>query len=345
MYTLADYYQLVSERHGALMDAQSRMRCWKVCECLTPAPLVIFEHYLAQKPGFSDIIVANYPSAYCSDTACKLMPSNDAWKKIYKLGKWWRHQDKSSLIRKGVDCLWVELDISKSESSTPAIVFVEGFADKSLFDLRYFQKVLSVLYGMEVPLEITRTFRRCFEALPETARVFALGNQAGRETKNLRVAIASLPVKSLTGFLKAAGWSKSLNNIKKIKCDYLDEDGVITIDLDLGASVGCNIGLELKAERLSKFKTWNNLLQSFVDRQMCLEEKMHALLDWHGKVRTAENELNWPKNLIQLKHVTGGRMNCYFEQYISHIKVSLKPNRSLEVKGYTALGLKRFDNM
>lgn len=303
---------------------------WTYLECRLgprPAPVDLIVEVDAQ--GRSILTGDNPPLAL--DGALLAHP---AWARVADLCREWA--DPASPLHRTVDCLWLEFDVAEGPAALPVPGVFAGLTpvadalppeERGALALR----ALEILRGGEVPAATRRAFLRSFLHLPDGARMMHVGLLVPRGVDALRVCPAGIPLKALSGYLRAVEWTGDgaqlaavTSTLDRAREDAAGRDPGIA-HLDVGARVLPRIGLEYGFERRAQMRgrlAEAHFAEALVREGLCAPEKAAALAEWPGwSMEQLPHEL-WRSLVIR-------RAN--------HVKVVLEAGRAPEAKGYLCI--------
>ena len=230
--------------------------------------------------------------------------------------------------------IFLEMDVLSGEDKVPLLFFS--------VDIEKERSDAFLLNILEETLGKNRTFypvlERCFKVCPENASVFFVGIQFSRGVDAIRINIRNLYPDQVISFLKDVGYEYPTRNIE----DWIDlvfsNSDRVRVCIDLGSSILPKIGFEcFWDDQPSKDTRWRYVLDELVKRKVCLADKADALLAWE-KVFFPDTKKHWPEHLwiesLQRKEYEF----TYLTKKVSHLKLSLSPQKEPELKSYLAFG-------
>jgi hypothetical protein len=247
--------------------------------------------------------------------------------------------DTSSVLHREIPELWLELDnlgtsTPSPETELPLSFFLGLKAQPGRLQDRF--KVAKE--AIDLLLETAwrdwqANVKICFESCGEEAFISHLGVMLGRPAPALRINIKQLQVDGVAKFLRDVDWPGNVEEVMAF-LESLDELGGFTICLDVGAEIFPQIAFECVPKRSEDAHAWNGFLDSIVQKGWCLPEKRDALLLWPGFITPANSEAPWPASLIHASLLKPVDQFTVFERQISHVKLTLRPGRTVEAKAY-----------
>lgn len=244
--------------------------------------------------------------------------------------------DTSSIANREIPELWLELDnlnpSTNISSEVPLSLFLGLKAERSQDGWKVIQEALDGLLG-EVWRDWQNPIDRCFQACEEEALVSHVGVMLGRTAPALRINIKQLSLAELPKYLENVGWPGNIQGAMTL-LHSLESLGGFTVCLDVGATVFPQIAFECAAKRIGDSHDWSGFLECLVERGWCLPEKKEALLQWPGFITPANSEVRWPASLIRASLLKPVDQFTVLERQMSHIKLTLQPEGSVQAKGY-----------
>lgn len=264
------------------------------------------------------------------------------WQRILRFTGAWANP--TGILHHKVLNLWYEFDLEpniQNPLAAPGFFFGSSEFPTRAGDASWFyQDALPVLEGGPLPEPVEANLRRVSALLPAGAHLYQIGVFFARQTPHLRACLTGIPPEELVDYLKAAGYTASLDGLERIigelapLCD-------LHVDLDIGAEIGAKIGLECSQKRASVTTTGENLgrlLDWLARRGLCLAEQQSTLLAYPGVERLpAELAAQTPPD------PANPAMLPALERELSHIKVVYQPGQALEAKAYLQITRGRMD--
>ncbi len=321
-----------------LISAQALSRIQEIARQLPAAPLTIFESRLGEILPDLDFLVCTSPAWVVSPGTSQLASQHHAWRNVNEFCRQWVQSPPESWLKQGVDSVWLEFDTSQNpyHPVVPGIFFASlevCVLQTSLAEHR--QAVLAALAHMpnkEVwPYD---TIHRCIAALPESGRVYALGDMNGRSASALRVAISQIPTHQLLSYLNKIEWPGDLGKVEAMTRPLAHLTNHVNIDLDVGDTIAPLLGIEFTTPTRFQRSWWSDLLNKLVELDLCLPAKRDALLCWQGY---SDETRNTAVSSSSANFVTNNRPIHLMVRFINHIKIVYHPGYSLQAKAYLAM--------
>lgn len=331
---------VVSHAARHLPDTLVSARSWRqvciVASRLPPVPLMALEHRVGSRSGAVDLLVAGSPAVFLASGTAAVRRIGPGWDRVTRVGRRWARATPRSLTRKGIECVWLEFDISRTHAFSPAVVFLDGFpADADLrAHVRFRRTVTALLCGPERAKMADAGMARCVGALPPGARVFSLGDMSARPGGGVRVALAGLTPATLDRYLDRISWPGSRQAVAGILALVPPAATRICVDLDITVGVGPKIGVEVYLNGRADTRAWAGLFDDLVRKDLCVPEWRDALLGWPGHAAEDTTAGMWPRHAACLRTLLGDRVACRAERSLNHIKIVHEPAHGLEVKAY-----------
>lgn len=307
---------------------------------LPPVPLTIFESRVGNPRAAVDYLVCVEPTWILNPKVTGLISADERWGDICHFGKKWANSSTSDLFRRAVDSVWLEFDTSQTlRQVMPGIFFAS--LEAQIFQSSYADHCQAIhtafahLPYLANNSDVKRQLQRCLDWLPEEARIYALGDLNGRSVKQLRVAIARVPIRKLPRFLSDIAWPGDYQVVDALIRQVAPDVSALSIDLDIGDGVLPQIGLEFTNPNRFQRQWWQEMLARLVDAGFCLPARRNALLEWQGYTNETANPDVWPNDLVKTDHLVPP-IYCLIVRFINHLKVVYKPDQPIEAKAYFA---------
>lgn len=343
--TIADYVA-AAEGHlpPTIVSQDVLAQIYHIARRLSPAHLIVFESRLDEIAAKVDFLISMKPTNILQPEAAGLVSKHAVWSAVDKLCQDWQSAADESWFKRGIDSIWLEFDTSQHSDNplVPGIFFASleaGIFVTPFTAAEQCQVVREALANLPSSTrhdaQIHNNVERIMAELPATARIFALGDMNGRTAKALRVSISHFPPQDLLSFLKRIGWQGSEEAINKI-LEIAGPIQVINVNLDVGAKVGPQVGLEfVPGSRVRKSK-WIPLLDRLVAHGLCLPAKRDALLTWPGYTDATHNFALWPSSVVNTDGMIPP-LHCILLRYLSHVKIVYRENEPLFAKAYFSM--------
>jgi hypothetical protein len=269
---------------------------------------------------------------------------NPGWTRIQEFANWWA--DASSVLSHRVEEVWLEFDVCLTQhapGNTPSVFFSLGYESPqepalrrklSREYVRAAREGLDILQGRP-SRETLSTLAECFDILPAGAQILFLGAIISRDTGPTRVVVSGLGLKDMVQYLRRLGVRPSER--LALVADITRLTDYLWLEIDIEESgvtprVGFDCYCKGKPQSASNGK-WGDLLDFFVDTDICTDYKRSALLD-AADMSNHEFELAWPESLRRISRILGPAGFNRLEFQIHHIKVIDRPGAPLEAKAY-----------
>lgn len=256
--------------------------------------------------------------------------SNPVWKNIYHFCQLWG--DRNSILAKHIAELWFEFDDIELKNlyPIPCIFFSPIGLNASISldkkqDLSWlYDTALLMLYGKYFNGIIKENIQKCIEALPGNGSIFQIGAMLSRKLKNVRLCTV-MPVNHYPHYLKKIDWRGSFEYLiillESLSCLA---DGIF-VDIDIGDEISTKTGIECVYKKRTVHEPgYNNLerlINYLMDLNLCIKEKAKWITQWIHEPLEEDEDGN------------------YINRSLSHIKVILNPDNSIEAKLYFALSI------
>lgn len=324
-----------------LISNNALARLGNLAEQLPSAPLIIFESHLGKPQKDLDFLLCVDPRWINHPQIQLLTDMYKEWSLIDRFFREWEKSSTEDWLKQGVDSFWLEFDTSQ-RSSLPIIpgIFFPSL-EVSVFNNTYDQHIHAVersldqLGTLSHDLHVRKLLRHCFYSMPQSARIYAIGDMSARDSNALRVAIAQVPVTKLGLFLKKINWPGKIENIDKLIEQVNPQVESVSIDLDLGKTIRPKLGLEFTNQKRFDRVWWEKILSRISTMGLCRNEKKEALLSWQGYSNETYNP-HFRQNQMDNSQVASNGQH-YLVRFINHLKIVYKANHSLEAKAYLAI--------
>ncbi|WP_224367798.1 hypothetical protein [Hyalangium versicolor] len=257
------------------------------------------------------------------------------WQALENLCREWRMP--GGALSTGVMDVFLEFDLEQSAAEVPTPCVFVDFARSVRHSQSLAEQGLDLLLGDRLPAGIRRRLAACYEALPETARAYAVGVMFPRGTSPLRLCLSGATLPQWLTYLERIGWPGQLSEIKAQLGRMPELAERITLDIDVGESVGPKVGFEFFIDKPfgPSRPFWETLLGYLVERGLARPEKASAALSWVGYTpQRNKPEDEWPEGLRRASRELGAKAMSLFVRRLSHLKVAHQPGRALEAKIY-----------
>jgi hypothetical protein len=259
------------------------------------------------------------------------------WPLIREFSEQWSKAD--SAMHEAVSLAWLEYDLP----GDPPSVLRPGVFIALPDQLAHAESRLSVmkttlqLLGHD-PSGLQAIFDRlgaCLQALPASAVAITVGVMPSRQIQGVRLPVHYIGKQAVIPYLRQVGWPGELDQIERLVERYFDLSDRIAVDLDIGANVYPQLGLELHlASPRANDSRWEKLLDQLVSDHLCDPAKRDALLIWPGQQTPTEELVNWPGNLMLETLLRGAEGAWLLARGLSHVKLVYKPGSPVSAKAY-----------
>ncbi len=315
----------------------------KLAAQLPLAPLTIFESHLGQtKPGL-DFLICTAPNWAEQPEIRSLAAGSPAWQAITALCDRWLSEPNDSPFRQAMDSIWLEFDTSQHPANRlePGILFASMELSANRIQAQSQPQGIWATLAALGPSKVNEPdfvfhMERIIESLPPNGRIYAIGDMTGRLSEFTRIAIARIPIPAVIPFLQNIQWPGDLSQVGKVLDDIKPFTESVSLDLDIGHTIGGTLGLELVNRHRFDQLWWQRLFDFLVDKELCTPDKRSALLQWPGHSNETGNRAVWPNQLLPTAHLAEP-VSCFLVRFINHVKLVVKPEMPLAAKAYIAL--------
>ena len=255
-----------------------------------------------------------------------------SWKKIQRFFELWA--DPDSPLFSNVSNIWFEFDNHQLnfDIPTPCLFLSPKYLYKqnSLWSGNkrepyydwLFCPALATLIEDGLINRMKNNVKSCIMAIPEKGVIFQLGVMLSRSLKSIRIC-TGMSVDNYVSYLKKIGWTGSMEYLTTIlgTLKYL-ADGIL-VDIDVGEQIYQKIGIECSFRTNMDIKPrLEKLLKYLLEIGLCIKENSDFVLNWI---------CDQDKHYSDIIPESGTKRN------LSHIKIVLYPDNSLEAKVYLEL--------
>ncbi|MEH2424171.1 MAG: prenyltransferase/squalene oxidase repeat-containing protein [Nostoc sp.] len=343
--TLADSFNIILPYLAtdiAVPTALSHLQ--KLAKLSAPIPRAGFEIRLNKENWQVDLqqgifyqdnepkILVNYLSTFASYNYEFKQP---VWNQIRQFCEVW--SNPTDCI-KNINEIWLEFDNTDSaiEQLIPSI-FIALKNCNSLEAKKAFNIVKSTLELLcqPIPDSLYSNLYRCFTACVTPAYISHVGIMLSRQVEALRINVSKLPIYQIGSYLQQIGYIQETNEIEKLVNKLLDTFDHVRLCLDVGTKIYPQIGLECFFEQQSGLEPrWSPFLDDLVAKGLCTPKKRDALIAWVGYTTPRNSKEPWASHLIAESLLQPPESLSILDRRLSHIKLTYKPECSLEAKAY-----------
>ncbi|MEA5622969.1 prenyltransferase/squalene oxidase repeat-containing protein [Nostoc sp. UHCC 0251] len=278
-------------------------------------------------------ILANHLSALASYNHEFKQP---VWSRIYQFCEVW--SSPNSCI-KNISEIWLEFDITDSadQQLTPSIFL--GIKNCNLLEseetFHVVKSALELLWKEPISDSLFSNLYRCFTACVKPAYISHVGIMLSRQGEVLRINVTKLSVYQIATYLQQIGYTQAPDEIERLVNELLDIFDDVRLCLDVGTKIYPQIGLECFFEQQSGLDPrWLPFLDDLVAKELCTPKKRDALIAWVGYTTPSNSKEPWASHLIAESLLQPPESLSILDRRLSHIKLTYKPECSLEAKAY-----------
>ena len=245
-------------------------------------------------------------------------------------------QQPGSLQARTMSELWLEYDAGGSQAAPTPSVFV-GLQHHYLARREAQRVVAALLHGLRSNTAATQfaAIDRCFDACPDGAAVSHLGVMLGRQGTAVRLNVKRLRPLQIAPYLRAIGWPGAPAEAEALVNWLAPSVDRVTLCIDVADQVLPTLGLECACVGpAASARGWADLLAALEAHDLCTAGQREALLQWPGTTTPVNCNQPWPVPLIHASHYRPAGQFSLFERRLSHLKVTLRPQRPPEAKAY-----------
>jgi hypothetical protein len=194
---------------------------------------------------------------------------------------------------------------------------------------------LPLLLGGELPPALKGQIARCLNLLPPGARMFQVGLMLSRASSLTRLCVRGVSPTQILEYLQALDYDTSsgqLHALLELLSPMVER---IDLDMDVSDRILPKIGLEcyLPGDTFAIHQFLNHL----VSCGLSTPAKAEALEAWRGVAHERSNPEIWPRDLLALSSLLGGRAHSVFARWLHHVKIVYQPGLPLQAKAYLAV--------
>ena len=268
------------------------------------------------------------------------------WNRIREFCKIW--SDSSSDLNSAISDIWLEFDIHESNPHllTPCIflgINRDSFEPAKTFSI--IKTALELLYGQPINDDLCSNLYRCFTACTSPTRISHVGVMLSRQIEALRINVSKIPIYKITTYLQEIGYPNATEEIEALVDEILDSFDNVRLCFDVGKKIYPTIGLECFFDKQSGLDSrWLPFLDNLVAKGLCTTEKLNGLIAWVGCTTPSNTTKPWASHLIAESLLQPSESLTILDRRLSHIKLTYKPESSLQAKAYIGFVHEWFKN-
>lgn len=250
-----------------------------------------------------------------------------------------------SLLRQSISKFWLEFDVSGPCDTLPIpgyYIDISNVDTKQLWQtaqkrpdyiLQLAQQVHALTLDAEMPEAQSAYLKHCLTCLPENTVVAYLGNMIARGSCGTRFAVRGLQPAQAAKFLEQVNWRGDVDALLAGIDSIPEVAERVVFNFEADSELSDRIDIEFLVTPPNAATGWPLLLNRFVEKGYCSEEKFMALMQWPGYL-TRSGQANWPMVMQQGSLFTSQRLQPYFHRAINHLKLIYRPAQPFEAKVY-----------
>ena len=268
------------------------------------------------------------------------------WNRIREFCKIW--SDSSSDLYSAISDIWLEFDIHESNPHllTPCIflgINRDSFEPSTTFSI--IKIALELLYGQPIKDDLCSNLYRCFTACTSPTRISHVGVMLSRQIEALRINVSKIPIYEITTYLQEIGYPNATEEIEALVDEILDSFDNVRLCFDVGKKIYPTIGLECFFDKQSGLDSrWLPFLDNLVVKGLCTTEKRNGLIAWVGCTTPSNTTKPWASHLIAESLLQPSESLTILDRRLSHIKLTYKPESTLQAKAYIGFVHEWFKN-
>lgn len=280
------------------------------------------------------------------------MAQTPEWQKIATFAHAW--QQDTAKLKAALDVLCLEFDLpnAKPAQAVPLVFF--GVEDQrrqrrqelGIDDVAVLESCMALFAGKKPDAALSDYLRHCDQIAQQhgfaqqAGGVFQVGLMLSRPEAGIRICVHHIPQSKVLAYLQAIGWPGDVVQLERVLAEMIAPFDRIALALDYAADgLTPKLGIECYFRdnvQPPKEARWQQVLQQFVDRGLCVPEKARGLLDFPVAKRLL------PLADKELEAALGGQPG-YFRpgkvmRGLHHLKVVLGGDGGLSAKGYLWCG-------
>jgi|GEM_PF-825525 len=314
-----------------------------------------FESRLTSKNARSDYLIAVSSQKGEREALLNLIKNKELpnvllnkqeWKNIGNLTEKWA--DPNSKLYNNIQGLWLEFDTAEGNNEIPVpSIFLQTLPLRidSVEDIEKCKWVTRIaipnLVGHNVSEKLENKFFNALKKLPKKASVFFVASMLSRNQEGIRVVVKSIIPDDIISYLESIGWKDEDDGLKNLINEIKKYSNCIRLHLNISDKIDSKIGLEcfISPDQYHKGEGWEEFFNHLVEKGICLPDLKSAILNFPGVTQEDySNEFNYESYLPSVK-LPDNNFSKAIVRYISHIKISYDPGKTIEAKAYTGVRL------
>jgi hypothetical protein len=276
----------------------------------------------------------------------------ESWKQVRRFANAWT--TPSSKLQDKIQCFWLEFDMPHPapQIPVPSVFFgpsklPAGAENTDVSEYAWLSKsALPLLRGGRVQPSIQNGMNNCLQHLPKQATLFQVGTLLSRgQHDDVRLYVNHLSPQQIISYLEECEWHGETAMLLSLlqRLEMVADRFVLGFDIS-PTGIGPRIGVECSflSDAYQKEERWRDLLDTLVERKLCLPERRDALLRYPGTESDSEVSNSVMKPLVSASQHLNELMASTIIRYISHVKVVYETDHFVEAKAYPAVRL--FEN-
>ena len=268
------------------------------------------------------------------------------WKQLHRFALSWANP--KSEIHENVLGVWLEFDIAdvSSEISIPS-VFLQTVPLRidSPADVKnctwVTRNAIPCLEGKPVSEKLEKYFLEIVQKLPKGASVFHVASMLSRKTEGMRVVIKRIHPDDIVPYLKTIGWTDKENGLSQLIKELKEFVDCIRLHINISDHVDLKVGLEcfISPEKYNQENGWTDFLTYLVKKGLCQPELRSSLLEFTGVEQENPADTFSLDSYLPSVKIPDTEFSKALVRYISHVKISYEPKKTIEAKAYTGVRL------
>jgi len=272
--------------------------------------------------------------------------SKKEWQNIGKFAAAWANP--SSELYHKVLGLWFEFDTAvPSETPVPSIFLqipsLRIDTQEDIQKCRWLtQTALPLLIGQPLTEKMEKRFLHALQQLPQGSSVIHVASMLSRSVAGVRLVINRIQPNEIISYLISLGWTDENNGLTTLIKEIENIASRIVLHINITENgVDQKIGLECayQKDQYSLETRWESFFDYLIQKNACTSKKKVTLMSFLGAEQddnTSVFDLTSYRAAVRLQN---NDFSAALVRYISHIKISYKPNHSIEAKAYPGIRL------
>jgi hypothetical protein len=269
------------------------------------------------------------------------------WQQVGKFAAAWA--DPDSILYNKVLGLWLEFDTAGKPTDAPIpSIFIHSVplridTSEDEEKCRWLtQTAIPLLIGQSLSEKLENNIINSLQHLPKEAVLFNIGVMLSRKATGVRLVIIRMKPSQIIPYLESLGWADQNNELSTLVDELKQYSDRIVLHIGITEDgLDPKIGFEcsFSEDQYNLETRWSDFFDYLIKKNACLSEKKAQILGFMGVDQEDQtNDFNLKTYVPSIK-ISGNDFSRALVRYISHIKVSYKPNHQMEAKAYPGVRL------